>query len=230
MAITSIFAKWFSNYDSQKSLGSRLRTKRIAPFVEMVKEVYGEHGLVNVIDMGGRENYWAIIPKEYLDKHNVSITIVNLPGDTDAKDHGPFKFVEVDGCDLSCFDDQSFHIAHSNSVLEHVGDWERMTQFAIELSRVSQKYFVQTPSYWFPVEPHFMMPFFHWLPKPIRVWLVLHFQLGHRNKAGSIDEAMRTVESVNLLNRKMVQALFRDAHILTERFFGLPKSFIAVKK
>jgi hypothetical protein len=230
MSISGILAKWFSNYDSEQSVGSRLRARRIAPLLEMIAEVHREHGCANVIDMGGEENYWTIVPAEYLEAHAVSITIVNIPGSTTPADHGLFKFVGADCCDLSCFDDKSFHIAHSNSVIEHVGDWSRMVQFSTEVSRVAQKYFVQTPNYWFPVEPHFMTPFFQWLPEPIRVWLVLHFQLGHRSRAASIDEAVRSVESVRLLNRKMVRELFKDAQVLTERYFWLPKSFIAVRK
>jgi ubiquinone/menaquinone biosynthesis C-methylase UbiE len=171
-----------------------------------------------------------LVSGEYLKEHKVSITIVNIPGTTTPKNHGIFKFVEADCCDLSGFDDNSYHIAHSNSVIEHVGDWERMTQFARELARVAPKYFVQTPNYWFPIEPHFMTPFFQWLPEPVRMWLVLNFQLGHRQRATSIDEAVRSVESVRLLNRKMVRALFENAEVLTEKYFYLAKSFIAVKK
>ena len=230
MAITRIIATWFSNYDSKTSLGSRLRRKRVVPLLEMIDEVFQENGYVNLIDLGGEANYWNIVPSEYLDACNVSITIVNLPGTKTPEAQGAFKYVDVDACDLSSFGDKSFHIAHSNSVLEHVGDWQRMKQFSFELSRVSQKYFVQTPNYWFPVEPHFLTPFFHWLPKPVRMWLVLHFQLGHQQKANSIDQAVRIVEGSRLLNRKMVQALFKDARVLTEWYFWLPKSFIAVKK
>ena len=206
-----------------------LRAKRIAPLLNMIEVHFKEHGHVNIIDIGGTEKYWSIVPQEYLDVHNVNITIVNLPRTVMPEAHGPFKFVEADGCELAQFDDKSFHIAHSNSVVEHVGDWKHMVQFAKELSRVSQNYFVQTPNYWFPIEPHCMTPFFHWLPKPLRVWLVLHFQLGHWPKAASIDQAMRITERARLLDREMFQELFKDATILTERWFGLPKSFIAVK-
>jgi hypothetical protein len=229
MSITRILAKRFANYDNEKSYGSKLRAKRIAPLLEIIEAVSNKHSSVNVIDIGGTEQYWGIVPKEYLDDHNVKITIVNLPETVMPKDHGPFTFLESDGCDLACFDDRSFHIAHSNSVLEHVGDWERMVQFAKELARVSQVYFVQTPNYWFPIEPHCMTPFFHWLPKPIRIWLVSHFQLGHWRKAVSIDKAVRIVESARLLNRKMFRELFKDAHVLTERFFWVPKSFTAMR-
>jgi hypothetical protein len=75
-----------------------------------------------------------------------------------------------------------------------------------------------------------MTPFFHWLPKPIRIWLVLHFQLGHWSRAASIDEAVRIVERARLLNKEMFQELFKDASVLTERIFWLPKSFIAIRK
>jgi len=230
MSITRTFAKWFANYDTQRSVGSKLRAKRVAQLLEVIEAVFNENGSVNVIDIGGTEQYWGIVPRQYLNEHNVNITIVNLPGTLMPKDHGPFKFVEADGCDLAGFDDKSFDIAHSNSVVEHVGDWERMVQFAKELLRVSKKYFVQTPNYWFPIEPHSMTPFFHWLPMPIRIWLVSHFQLGWWKKAASIDEALRIVESARLLNKKMFQELFKDAYVLTERFFWLPKSFIALKK
>lgn len=230
MSITRTLAKALSNYDSRESLGSKLRAKRIAPLLEMIEDVCKEHGLVNIIDIGGTESYWSIVPRQYIDEHNVRITIVNLPTRVMPKDHGPFTFVGADGCDLAGFGDRSFHIGHANSVVEHVGDWERMVQFAKELSRISSKYFVQTPNYWFPIEPHCMTPFFHWLPRPIRIWLVLRFQLGNWRRAATVDEAVRTVESARLLNRKMFQELFKDAQILTERFFWLPKSFVAVKR
>jgi len=229
MPISRTFAKWLANYDSEQSVGSRLRAKRIAPLRKMIEEVSNKHGSVNVIDIGGTETYWHILPRQYLDDHNVSITIVNLPRTVMPKDHGPFKFVRGDGCDLAGFDAKSFDIAHSNSVVEHVGDWERMVRFATEVARVSQRYFVQTPNYWFPIEPHCMTPFFHWLPTPLRIWLVLRFQLGHCDKATSIDEAVRLVESARLLNRAMFQELFKDAQVLTERLFWLPKSLIAIK-
>jgi hypothetical protein len=104
-----------------------------------------------------------------------------------------------------------------------------MVQFAEEISRVAENYFVQTPNYWFPMEPHCMTPVFHWLPEPMRIWLVSRFQLGHWKKATSISEAVQIVQSARLLNKNMFQALFKDAVVSTETLFFLPKSFIAIK-
>lgn len=230
MSLSGQLGSWFSNYDMQKSLGSRLRKQRIAPLKQLIEEVYESEGTVNIIDLGGTEQYWGIFPKQYLTEFNVKVTIVNLAYRSKPEDHGPFTFVEADACDLQIYDDLSFHITHSNSVVEHVGDWERMKKFAKESSRISRHYFIQTPNYWFPMEPHFVTPFFQWLPKPTKVWLVMNFQLGHLERAETVDDAMRTVEGTRLLNKKMFRELFPDANISTEWFLGLPKSFIAVKR
>ena len=230
MPITKTFAEKLSNYDSRNSIGTKLRTKRIAPLLEMIDESSAKHGSVNIIDIGGTEKYWNIVSPLYLEKHNINITIANLPGTGMPTDHGLFRFIEADGCNLPQFTEKSFHIAHSNSVLEHVGDWEHMLRFSEELSRVANKYFVQTPSFWFPMEPHFMTPFFHWFPKSVRIWLVLKYDLGHYRRAGSIDHAVRMVESVRLLKKKRFQELFKEADIITERLFLMPKSYIALKK
>lgn len=229
-SLTNSLARWLTNYDDQASMGSRFRAKRIGPLLSMIEAASHEHGRVDIIDLGGTDFYWGIVPPEYLQKHRVSITIVNPLGSEIKPDRGPFHFVHGDGCNLADVADKQFHIAHSNSVVEHVGDWDRMVRFAAELQRVSHHYFVQTPNFWFPVEPHFMTPFFHWLPQPTRVWLVRHFQLGHWPKASSVDEAVRIVENARLLNRDMMKTLFPNGPLITERVMSLPKSFVAVSR
>jgi hypothetical protein len=229
MFLSRTLAK-LTNYDDRHSFGARLRAKRVRPLLEMIEQVFQEHGSVSILDVGGTEVYWNIIPEAILADKHVKITIVNLPGTLTSSDHGRFTFLSGDGCDLGFLGERAFQIAHSNSVVEHVGDWGRMVLFANELTRVAPRSFVQTPNFWFPLEPHCMTLFFHWLPKPVRVWLILHFDLGHWGKAASIDEAVRTVESARLLSRKMLQELFKDAQIVTERFLGLPKSLIAIRK
>lgn len=229
MSITKSIARRLSNYDSRESIGSKLRAKRIAPLLKIIESVSIAHGCVSIIDIGGTEKYWNIVPRGFLEKCGVKITIVNIPGSSLPDDHGPFTFVHGDGCELSMFDTNAFDIAHSNSVIEHVGDWSKMVAFSSELKRVAKKYFIQTPNYWFPIEPHCMTPFFHWLPEPVRIWLVMHFSLGHWGKARSVDEAVRTVESARLLNKKMFRELFGDARVTTERLFLLPKSHLAIR-
>ena len=105
-----------------------------------------------------------------------------------------------------------------------------MKLFAQEGKRVAPVYFVQTPNFWFPLEPHCMAPFFHWLPESLRVSLVIRYNLGHWPRAESIEEAAGIVDGANLLERKRFQALFDDAEIIAERYFGLTKSFVAFRR
>jgi hypothetical protein len=229
MGLSKKIAKSVSDYHNPNSIGARLRAKRIEPLLKMIKNNYEVYGNVDIIDIGGTKTYWRILPQEMLQSMNVKITLVNLPGNKVPEENRIFTFMEGNGCDLHEINDGAFHIAHSNSVIEHVGDWDKMVRFAHEISRVSNSYFVQTPNYWFPIEPHFMAPFFHWLPRPMRVLLIMRFDLGHRIKQDSIDGAIRSIESVRLLDRKMFAELFPDAMIFTEKVLFLPKSMIAIK-
>ena len=135
---------------------------------------------------------------------------VNRPGYAS----GPRRFVEADARALP-FEDGSFDIAYSNSVIEHLdpGDRER---FAGEIRRVAGRYLVQTPNRWFPVEPHVLLPGFQFLPKSARRRL---WRLGV-----SKDE----FADIRLLDATELRRLFPDAVIVRERLGGLTKSLIAI--
>ena len=229
MGISTNFAKSVTNSDNPKAFATRLRAKRLANFLKVVDNVYNKYGKVNIIDSGGTKAYWNILPDGILEEKKIHITIVNLPGYNVIENDDHFTIIEGDSCDLSMFTDNYFHLSHSNSVLEHVGDWQKMKQFSNELMRVAESYYIQTPNYWFPVEPHCMTPFFHWLPTPIRISLVMKFNLGHWKRQDTVDGAVETVESARLVNKKMFRELYSDAEIVTERLFLFAKSFTGIK-
>lgn len=217
-----------TDYDDPRSLGSRLRARRIAPLLAMIDAAFERHGHVNVIDVGGTARYWRLLPEAFLESRRVSITLVNLHSDSLPSNDSRFTFVQGDGCDLRCMGAGEFHIAHSNSVIEHVGDLARMACFARELQRVADSYYIQTPDFWFPVEPHCMTPVFHWLPRSLRIWLVRRTALGHWRRADGRAEAEMLVDSARLLSKREFQALLPGAKVLRERVLGLPKSLIAI--
>ena len=130
-------AAWLSNYQNKNSIGSRLRARRAGPLVAMIRTTHARYGHVNIIDVGGTKTYWNIIPESLIEDNKVTITLVNLPGSKTPPDDGAFRFVEGDGCDLSHYRDGQFHIAHSNSVIEHVGDWGKNGKVRIRDSETS---------------------------------------------------------------------------------------------
>ena len=73
--------------------------------------------------------------------------------------------VRADGRELP-FEDGEFDLGFSNAVIEHVaGGRAGQRQFISELCRVAGKVFVTTPNKLFPVDPHSLLPFVHWLPE-----------------------------------------------------------------
>ena len=137
-----------------------------------------------------------------------------------------FTGVQGDARDLSRFRDREFDVVFSNSVIEHVGDYADQRRMADEIRRIGKRYFLQTPNRHFPIEPHFLFPFFQFLPLCTQVWLVSHLSLGWHRKVIDRQEAVQMVASIRLLTRREMQELFPEATLVEEKFGGLTKSFI----
>ena len=222
-------AQRVGDYDNPASMGSRFRQRRAGPLREMIARTHREKGAVSILDVGGQERYWNIFPPEFLREHRVRIVLLNRETDLfPIRQSDLFSTRAGDGCALP-YEDGSFDICHSNSVIEHVGGWRRKVAFARETARVAPRYFHQTPNFWFPWEPHFGVPFFHWLPEPTRLWLAFRRSLGWHKAATNIDDGMAIVEFASLLTGSMVQHLYPDAKITGEKLGGLTKSFVAVR-
>jgi hypothetical protein len=112
------------------------------------------------------------------------------------------------------FADGEFDLAYCSSVIEHVAVADR-ARFAAEVSRVAKAVFVQTPAWSFPVEPHSLLPFAHWLPVGLRR---RYWRLG----------AAREWEEISLLRRAELAALFPDASVQAERLGPVAKSWVAI--
>jgi Methyltransferase domain len=87
----------------------------------------------------------------------------NVPLANFTKAFPQIRTVVADGRELP-FGDGEFDVAFSNAVVEHVGSREDQKRFCHELARVARRVFVTTPNRLFPVDPHTLRPFVHWLP------------------------------------------------------------------
>ncbi len=206
--------------------GNRFRRGRFALFLRLADSIAPKDGPVRILDIGGRASYWEAL-RPLWHGRDFDITLVNvepldesLPG---------YHCHQGNACAMPEFPDMHFDIVHSNSVIEHVGRWQNMQAMAGEVRRLAPAYYVQTPDFAFPVEPHFRTPFFHWLPEAMRASLLARRKLGFRS-ASNYAEAMEQVQDVNLLGRRQMETLFPDARIQSERFLLLPKSLIAIRE
>jgi len=116
-------ASSLTDYSDRKSIGSRLRNKRLKLLIPIIRAVYKKYGKVNIIDVGGTKEHWNILSETLLAESNIHITLANPYESNHGLGDEHFSYVEADGCDLFEYQDNAFHIAYSNSVIEHVGDW-----------------------------------------------------------------------------------------------------------
>jgi SAM-dependent methyltransferase len=126
------------------------------------------------------------------------------------------------------FRDGSFDIVFSNSLIEHLGTSNDQALFASEAQRVGRSYYVQTPAFSFPIEPHFMAPFVHWLPTLVRIKVVRRYTIWGIMTRPSIRDCEQMVREIRLLRECELRVFFPDAVIRQERVLGLTKSLIAL--
>lgn len=222
------FRRRFAGVETPDSLSNRLRQRRFAHVAELLDEALVRcAGPVRVLDLGGNQFYWE--QRGLAGDERFHFTTVDLHPQP-AQQHSNIVPMRGDATALPQFPDNSFDIVFSNSVIEHVGGIEQQRLMANEVRRLAPAYYLQTPNYWFPIEPHFLMPAWQWLPRRLRIALVQRRRIGHIGPFRHPARAAAAVDEIRLLKRSEVRQLFPDGTLLTERFFGLPKSFAAIRK
>ena len=91
--------------------------------------------------------------------------------------------------------------------------------------RVGRAGWMQTPAWGFPLEPHFRTLFMHWFGRPLQSRL-MGLSFDARVRRSSLDIRRRRIDSVNLLGRREVRALFPDRALYVERLMLWPKSYV----
>jgi hypothetical protein len=199
----------------------------------MIEGLLQEGQTLRILDVGGRAEYWNMLPAHL--RGRVHLTLLNYGEELAAYSQqveGGLNFENASGnaCAMPEFGDGSFDLVHSNSVIEHVGLYANMQDFAAEIRRVATAYYVQTPNFWFPIDPHTAFPFLHWLPDPIRLFAHTHFSLGLAKKS-DFASAVSRMDGCRMISRRYMRALFPDAAHSSERFALIfAKSLIAVRE
>jgi hypothetical protein len=216
------------------SLSTYLRRRRDVALRALIRSISAEKGAIRILDMGGTFEYWERVGIAFLREMRANIILVNLtysqpPLTEDCQDI--IHAVVGDACNLEEYEDNSFDLVHSNSVIEHVETWANMKLFASETRRLAKNYYVQTPYFWFPIDPHFYkFPLFHMFPRPFRARLLNLLPIATSGRIDGVDMAFQVVDKARLLDGRQFRFLFPDASIRYELFLGLPKSMIAIRR
>jgi hypothetical protein len=215
------------------SVSERFRQKRWHDLLRRFPDL----GDMRVIDLGGTtwdwtEGYWRTVatatskpfaPKEVL--------VVNLD-ESALRYPAPWtRTLAADVCDLP--EDiltTGFDLVFSNSLIEHVGGHFRRMAMADAIQRLADHHWVQTPSRYFPIEPHWMFPCFQFLPASARAAISPRWPLSPPEMRGqSKGQALDEVLGIELVSMSEMRRLFPTSELHRERFVGWTKSIVAIR-
>ena len=211
--------KNLADNQNPNSLAARLRKDRFSFFLSLISRM---NQPITILDVGGSEEFWKLLMLEC--GMDIRVTLLNIIEQKVSTPHFDSVIGNVLNLNLT---NASFDVIFSNSVIEHIGDYENQRKMAEVVKRVGKRYFIQTPNKYFFIEPHFLFPFFQFLPIVIRIWLVTHFAMGWFNKEPNPEYARDIINSIHLLSKKDLLALFSGCHLYEEKVLGMTKSYIA---
>ena len=216
---------------------ARARQRRAALF----REEFPLDGNTKILDLGSESgsNIRSVLAGTPVTPQNTYIADINRDLiERGAKQFG-FQPVLVGENGRLPFPDGYFDIVYCSSVIEHVTlpkseVWSTKSTrefrerslahqraFAREIQRVGRQFFVQTPYRWFVIESHSWLPFVGWLPRRLIVPIL---------KASRKFWPKWTAPDWHLLNKRQLASMFEGAEIRDEKWLGLTKSIMAVKR
>jgi len=217
--------KLLVNHHKKNSFVNQFRQKRFELLKNRIEKLIQKDHF-KILDIGGDIQYWKNIGWQH---PACKIHLLNLY-ESKVPENETHQFSSSVGNGLSLeYKKGEVDLIFSNSVIEHVGSYANQQIFAGEVRRVSDKYIVQTPSIWFPLEPHSLIPLFQFLPHPIRALLIMTFNINYFPKAKTYKAAIIVSHSTLMFTHKRFKQLFPEAEIQVERFLGIPKSYTAIK-
>jgi ubiquinone/menaquinone biosynthesis C-methylase UbiE len=195
------------------------RRSRLAKF-ELFQSVFEPRREDRILDVGADPQLFSHFTFEDFYPHQERITggSIDFEMVRQARVRYPkAQYAIFDGCALP-FPDKSFDIVFSNAVIEHIVGADRQHQFAREAMRVGKSWFITTPNFWFPLEVHYLLPFFQFLPLGAKK-VYSHFSPSAVLKGNLIDLA--------LLSARDLRRLFPTSEIARMRVTFWPETLVA---
>ena len=207
-------------HDIYRNVSPFFRKRRLDRFLQALSPQAEDR----ILDVGGYPGDWQGVAIEsrltILNIHEISLAAKGLADQ--------YELVVGDGTKL-IYADKTFDIAFSNSVIEHLGTFEKQKAFAAEVRRVGKKLWIQTPARCFLIEPHLIAPLVHFFPKSIQRRLIRHCTVWGWLRKPTAQQVEDFLSEVRLLSHREMVELFPDCEIFAEKVLGLTKSYVAIR-
>ncbi len=217
-----------SLHTHSKSISAKLRMQRMVFLDELIRGL--DRSNISLVDLGGTLSFWEMNLKHLECRDRLArIDIYNLEVGSECRHCvGNVEVREMPGnvTQLGDVADRQYDVAFSNSVIEHVGNLYQQNRFAQEIQRVASCFVLQTPNRSFPLEPHFYVPFFPFIPLGIRTALHRCFRLGWFAPEPDELKARIDCDEIRLLSHRELKLLFPKGRIEREWLAGLVKSYM----
>jgi hypothetical protein len=224
-----------------QKLITRIRTDSRRKRSALFHATFTLTGQTRILDLGGANgvHVHALLSGTPVRPGNVHVADTDHAAVRSAAERFGYMPVPLEHDAPLPFADGWFDIVLCSSVLEHVTIppqeiWHersgarfrrraraRQSTFARELARVGRGYFVQVPYRWFPVETHTWLPLVAYLP---RSWQCTLIAISNR------VWIKQTVPDFHLPTVREMREYFPAAQLQRERFLGLTKSLIAIRR
>ncbi len=201
------------------AISGKSRTTKWLQFLDWSKTTAS----TTIIDIGVNTHEYSENDNllERLYSYPENITAVGLESDwAEFQTRYPkVKTQTADGTKLP-FADESFDIAYSNAVIEHVGTREQQIAFLREMKRIARRGYLTTPNRLFPIEVHTRTPLLHiLLSKRSFDWFLQ-----------KISKGWATGTYMNLLSEEELCSLLQEAEItryslIKNPFCGITMTF-----
>lgn len=218
--------KLFFDHKQDNSFVNKLRKNRFSLLENRIKQLASQKDTFRILDIGGDISYWKHVGWK---RDNCHIYLLNLYENAIEEKDAAFFHTVIGNALALPFQKGDFDLIFSNSVIEHVGSYENQKKFADEVIRICDRYIIQTPSLWFPLEPHSLIPLFQFIPHRLRALLIMTFNINYFPKRSNYKEALTVSRSTLMFTKKRFQQLFPGAEIQVEKLFGIPKSYTVIK-
>lgn len=206
------------------SISKKSRSRKWAQFLALMTPGPDDRLIdvgVNTTEYSEADNY---LERHYAYPKNVTAVGVETDFAEFTRRYPEVTAVTSDGTRLP-FADDSFDIAYSNAVIEHVGGRAKQLAFLRELHRVGKRGYVTTPNRLFPVEVHTRIP-------------LLHIALSKANfdrVATALGKGWAAGDYMHLLSGAELRSLALEAGIehfelIPNRFLGFPMTFTLIWK
>jgi SAM-dependent methyltransferase len=199
-----------------RELHRRSRVKKYRMFMDLMRPMPGDR-ILNVGTTGSRMGFWEQLEHWYPHPDRITGGGLHYDAVLDYQESFPaITAVVFDGCCMP-FPDKSFDIVYSNAVIEHLPGPDAVARFASEVQRVGKGWFISTPNYWYPIEPHYHLPYLQLLPQ----------RWQHRVAA---NLGKPTYEYLQLLERRDMTRLFPTSEVVGCRVTFYPETLIACRR